>query len=141
MYCFLSSTSLTELGSTSTKSHRDLTALGSLCTRFACGTDLEPCRTRQPGHEELRGLLEGLIALHVRVNDACQRDQNGDEHQREDCGSPHRFLPPFSHWIHVPETGAELPQKQKAARSPETPKRPPVCQVSPPAGNDRRLLH
>src|SRR3989442_13079185 len=37
----------------------------------------------------LRGLHDGFVALHVRVGNARERHQDGQEHQREENGSLH----------------------------------------------------
>src|SRR5436309_4473183 len=47
--------------------------------------------------EPLRGLRGSFVAPHVRVGNAHERHQNGDEHQRENNGSLHLLsLPSLS---------------------------------------------
>src|SRR2546426_12468168 len=49
------------------------------------------CHSRRilPSREALGRLHDGLVALHVRIGVACQRSENGHEHQREENRSLH----------------------------------------------------
>src|SRR5882672_6116013 len=53
------------------------------------------CRASSPSRlATLWGLRDGFVALQVRVGNAHERHQNGDEHQRQNNGSLHLLTLP-----------------------------------------------
>src|SRR5438094_6496241 len=76
-----------------------------------------PRASRRPASPTLRSLLDGLVALQVRVGDARQRNENGEQHQRQNHDSLH-LVSPLSLTLEMADRPAGLLRIRAVRRTP-----------------------